>query len=380
MEKIMNLQMPGSMSSGSGSRSVQRGDLGEGFLKMMQQKQETSGSDSKTEKAETPVKDAQSKPKEEPEEVPAEDQEPTDELDLLAQELAAQQVAVQQTVVTPDWQEQPVQTEPVVEAAALELTAELPAEEPKMPVAGDMDVQQMPEHADAKPAEDLTPQQAVPETKPEEEGREMSLSEQMAGVKTEEAAPKETIQKSVSEPVHEKVSGKQEDDPKEVYSQETHKQPVVERSSSVRTTEQTEGTNLKTTVEELPERLGKALASGQTAGSQTLTVELEPVSLGKLTVRVEYEEGRAAVSILSSNPKTLELLSQKASEIATILKEHTGEETVIYTQEAQQQQEQNVYDGHQGQSRGDQNGQKQQKEEERHETESFAQQLRLGLV
>lgn len=162
MEKIMNLQMPGSMSSGSGSRSVQRGDLGEGFLKMMQQKQETSGSDSKTEKAETPVKDAQSKPKEEPEEVPAEDQEPTDELDLLAQdllaqELAAQQVAVQQTVVTPDWQEQPVQTEPVVEAAALELTAELPAEEPKMPVAGDMDVQQMPEHADAKPAEDLPP-------------------------------------------------------------------------------------------------------------------------------------------------------------------------------------------------------------------------------
>lgn len=208
----------------------------------------------------------------------------------------------------------------------------------------------------------------------------MSLSEQMAGVKTEEAAPKETIQKSVSEPVHEKVSGKQEDDPKEVYSQETYKQPVVERSSSVRTTEQTEGTNLKTTVEELPERLGKALASGQTAGSQTLTVELEPVSLGKLTIRVEYEEGRAAVSILSSNPKTLELLSQKASEIATILKEHTGEETVIYTQEAQQQQEQDVYDGHQGQSRGDQNGQKQQKEEERHETESFAQQLRLGLV
>lgn len=380
MEKIMNLPMPGNTSSGSGTRSVQRGDLGEGFLKMMQQKQETSGSDSKTEKAETPVKDAQSKPKEEPEEVPAEDQGPTDELDLLAQELAAQQAAVQQTVVTPDWQEQPVQTEPVVEAAALELTAELPTEESKMPAAGNMDVQQMPEHADAKPTEDLTFQQVVPETKPEEEGREASLSEQMAGVKTEEAAPKETIQKNVSEPVHEKVSGKQEEDPKEVYSQESHKQPVVERSSSVRTTEQTEGTNLKTTVEELPERLGKALASGQTAGSQTLTVELEPVSLGKLTIRVEYEEGRAAVSILSSSPKTLELLSQKASEIATILKEHTGEETVIYTQEAQQQQEQDVYDGHQGQSRGDQNGQKQQKEEERHETESFAQQLRLGLV
>ena len=96
---------------------------------------------------------------------------------------------------------------------------------------------------------------------------------------------------------------------------------------------------MKSTVEELPQELSKAMSSGQTTGSQTLTVELEPVSLGKLTIRVEYEAGRASVSILASNPKTLELLNEKASEIAAILKERTGEETVIYTQQPEPQQQ-----------------------------------------
>ena len=67
------------------------------------------------------------------------------------------------------------------------------------------------------------------------------------------------------------------------------------------------------------------------------SLELEPASLGKLTIKLAYEAGRAAVSILASNPRTLELLSQKASEIATILKEHTGEETVIYTEQPQKE-------------------------------------------
>lgn len=380
MEKIMNLQMPGNVSSGSRSRSVQRGDLGEGFLKMMQQKQETPGSDPKAEKSETPVKDAQSKPKEEPGKTPAEDQEPAEELDLLAQELAAQQAALQQTMLTPEWQEQPVQTEVAVEAAAGEITAELPAEMLPTPKTEHTDAA-MPERTEvqAKPLEDLTPQQVVPETKPEEKVLDVSLTQQTAGAGTKEAAPKEPVRRTVSEPVRGKEAESQESDPKAVYSQETEK-PLFDKTGPVKGSDQAERADLKTTVEELPEKLGKALSSGQTTGSQTLTVELEPVSLGKLTIRVDYEEGRAAVSILSSNPKTLELLSQKASEIASILKEHTGEETVIYTQEAQQQQEQDAYDGHQGQSRGDQSGQKQQKEEERHETESFAQQLRLGLI
>ena len=135
---------------------------------------------------------------------------------------------------------------------------------------------------------------------------------------------------------------------------------------------------MKSTVEDLPQELGKAVMPGKAGDSQTLTVELEPVSLGKLTIRLEYEEGRTLVSVMASNPKTLELLQEKATEIAAILKERTGEETVIYTEEPKREP------GEEAQQQGNRGGQpeerRQHKEEDRSETESFMLKLRLGLV
>lgn len=380
MEKIMNLQMPGSMPVSTQARPVQSSDPQDGFLKLLQQKQETSGPDPKKDEPTDSVKDKAPDTKEEPKEMPAEDEEPTEGMQQLAQELAAQQAAVQQTVVTPDWQEQPAAVETVVEAAVEVLPAELPAETERPVMTEQADVQ-APEKAELsmKPAEDLTAQQVVPETKPEDGRQEASLSGQTSGRTEEIQTPKETAPKEVSGPVREENRENTEETPKAVYGQHTQSQ-ALGRTETFGESKAAEGTVMKATVEEFPEELGKALASGQASNGQTLTVELEPVSLGKLTIRVEYEAGRAAVSIMASNPKTLEILSEKASEIASILKEHTGEETVIYTQEAQQQQEQDQYDGHQGGSRSDQKEQRQQKGEDRHEAESFAQQLRLGLV
>ena len=42
MEKIMSLQMPGNQSAGVQVRAAQSTDAGDGFLKLLQQKQETS--------------------------------------------------------------------------------------------------------------------------------------------------------------------------------------------------------------------------------------------------------------------------------------------------------------------------------------------------
>lgn len=379
MEKIMNLQMPGSMPVSTQTRPVQSSDSADGFLKLLQQKQETSP-DPKAEDAKAPVKDAKPDTEEEPKEEPVKDEEPTEDMQQLAQELAAQQAAVQQTVVTPDWQEQTQAVEAVVEAAA-EVQTELPVETVK-PAAPEQTEVKAPEKAEApeKPVEDLTlQQQVVPEAKPEENRQEEPLmSGQTSQPVQESVQPKETAREAAPAPVQEENS-RDGEEMRAVYSQHTQSASAGRTETLVKG-EAAEGTAMKATVEEFPEELGKALASGRVSDSQTLTVELEPVSLGRLTIRVEYEAGRAAVSIMASNPKTLEILSEKASEIASILKEHTGEETVIYTQEAQQQQEQDQYDGHQGGSRGDQEERRQQKQEDRHEAESFAQQLRLGLV
>lgn len=164
-----------------------------------------------------------------------------------------------------------------------------------------------------------------------------------------------------------------------VYSAEVSKPLYGEEVSPV--VQKTEGIPLKTTPENLPEDLGKTLAARTLEMNRTLTVELEPASLGKLTIKLVYEGERAALSIMATNPKTLELLNQKASEIAAILEEKTGQETVIYTHQAEQnseeyeEQKQNSHSGQSDQGEGQQNHQ-----QEKHQSESFAQQLRLGLV
>lgn len=132
---------------------------------------------------------------------------------------------------------------------------------------------------------------------------------------------------------------------------------------------------LKTTPDTLPQDLGQALAARLPGTSGTLTIELEPASLGKLTIQVIYEEGKAAVSIMSANPKTLELLSRSAPELAGILEEKTGQQTVIYTQQPEQQQS---YD--EGRDGGRQQDQDRREEKREQPSDSFAQQLRLGLV
>ncbi len=148
-------------------------------------------------------------------------------------------------------------------------------------------------------------------------------------------------------------------------------------------TQRTETIPLKTTPEQLPQDLGKTLASRTLEAGRTLTVELEPANLGKLTIRLVYEGDRASLSIMASNPRTLDMLSQKASEIAAILEEKTGQETIIYTQPAQQGSEQ--YDEQQNQNRSKEQGEPEEQKnqghgEDTHQAESFAQQLRLGLV
>lgn len=145
--------------------------------------------------------------------------------------------------------------------------------------------------------------------------------------------------------------------------------PVRERPETV---------TVRTTPETFTADLGKALAAKLPSSNGTLSIELEPAALGKMTIKVIYEAGRAAVSIMSANPKTLELLSQSAGDIAQILEQKTGQQTVVYTP----QQPQQDMDGRQG---GHENGGRRQDRDQENDKrqgqpDSFAQQLRLGLV
>lgn len=134
---------------------------------------------------------------------------------------------------------------------------------------------------------------------------------------------------------------------------------------------------MKTTPESLPQDLGRLLTADLTANGKTVTIELEPETLGKLTIKAEYDAGRLVVSILSSNPKTLEVLSQRAGELAGIMEAKTGQETIIQTPQAEAQEQQSFE--RQGGKNGD-NDRQQEREKEPRQPDTFAQQLRLGLI
>lgn len=144
------------------------------------------------------------------------------------------------------------------------------------------------------------------------------------------------------------------------------REPVQIVSEPVRTSEPT-----------MVKDLGHAIAQRFPESNGTLMIELEPASLGKLTIHVLYESGKATVSILSTNPRTLELLNAKATELAVILEEHTGQETIVYTEQPEREP---LFDEREGerQQRGQEQENKEQKE--RSDQDSFLQQLRLGVI
>ena len=132
---------------------------------------------------------------------------------------------------------------------------------------------------------------------------------------------------------------------------------------------------LATAQDTLTEDLGNYLDTKISEKKGKLELSLEPERLGKLTIRLEYEKGKTEVTIFSTSAKTLEILSKEAGHLAQILEEKTGTPTVIYTPE-QTENRQNM-DQDPGHGR---NGRQDQKEQRQKQDDSFAQQLRLGLV
>ena len=132
---------------------------------------------------------------------------------------------------------------------------------------------------------------------------------------------------------------------------------------------------VRTTRQELSADVGKTIANRMPQRNGEMTIELEPESLGRIIVRVTYDADRASVALMSANPRTLEILSRDAGSIAGMIEEKTGQETVVYIPQ------QEAYPEESGRERGSEGReQKQQKDRKKQQSESFIQQVRLGLV
>lgn len=139
-----------------------------------------------------------------------------------------------------------------------------------------------------------------------------------------------------------------------------------------------------TNPEEVNQKLSDSMVQKILNGAKEFELQLEPANLGKLTIKVVYEAGKTAVSIVCSNPKSLEALAQQSKEIGMMMEEKLGEPTVVVIEDKgtpdyleQERQNQQNQSREQQEERSSKN---QQTQPEERTGLNFLQQLRLGLA
>lgn len=131
---------------------------------------------------------------------------------------------------------------------------------------------------------------------------------------------------------------------------------------------------------EYADMLKDMIAKQISNGKQELEIKLTPRSLGDLTVKVNYHDGAAVISIICSDKKALQAMSQKAGELGLILENNLGSRTEVVV-ESREESSRLYEDGRGQQSYQGQQDSRQQSEHKHNETETidFLQQLRLGI-
>lgn len=128
--------------------------------------------------------------------------------------------------------------------------------------------------------------------------------------------------------------------------------------------------------QELETGLSERLLNQIQTGKKELEVQLEPANLGKIRIKVSYEEGQVSVSVLCTESKTLKLLSQSAGDLGSILESNLERPVQILVDKQEADYLNNQQEQNSGQNQQEQHNQKQQAES----SEDFVQKLRLGIL
>lgn len=134
--------------------------------------------------------------------------------------------------------------------------------------------------------------------------------------------------------------------------------------------------------EEIPQKLPQELLTQISHGAREFEIQIAPEHLGKIAIKVVYQQEQTVISIACSEKTTLELMGHHAREIGSIMERNLGTETNVYVEEKPQDylnQRNNEND-----NSGREAEQERQKEENRknqtNDSGQFLQKLRLGLV
>ncbi|QIB68374.1 hypothetical protein Ami103574_03160 [Aminipila butyrica] len=134
-----------------------------------------------------------------------------------------------------------------------------------------------------------------------------------------------------------------------------------------------------TTRADAAQQLADKITYKLSQGKQEFDLELNPRNLGKVNIKMIFQNGTAELIMTTSNAKAHQLLASHADTLRSILEANTGLDSTINLKEAESNDGQFDRDNFQQQK---ENQQQQQEQQKKTATEglSFVDRLRLGLV
>lgn len=147
--------------------------------------------------------------------------------------------------------------------------------------------------------------------------------------------------------------------------------------------EKVEQIHLLTKEEALPKDVAEFLGEKIDFHKGELKIELEPRSLGQITVKLNFQSGKASIVIFAENPKTLHLLQNGAEDMARIVEQKTGEQTRVIVHEENRREElfrDNDANAKENRDEAERRLREAEKEKKKNHTEGFIHKMRLGLI
>ena len=141
--------------------------------------------------------------------------------------------------------------------------------------------------------------------------------------------------------------------------------------------------HLLTKEEALPKDVAEFIGEKIDFRKGEIKIELEPRSLGQITVKLNFQSGKASIVIFAENPKTLHILQNGAEDMARIVEQKTGEQTKVVVHEENLHEELfRDNDSHSKENRDEAERRLREAEEEKNKnrTEGFIHRMRLGIM
>ncbi|MBS4959349.1 MAG: flagellar hook-length control protein FliK [Clostridiales bacterium] len=109
-------------------------------------------------------------------------------------------------------------------------------------------------------------------------------------------------------------------------------------------------------------------------------IQLKPEELGKIKIKLVFDDGKVNVTMFCENQKAADLLSATSSKLGALIENRTGNETNVFVQHERQQQ---LFDdgGQRQNNHGNEGNSRQGKDKNnKDDITDFIQQIRLGLA